>query len=246
MKGKALKSMIILMVAILVVTMMPLTASAATKTPGRAKITSVKVGAVSSTKCTATVTVKWKKVKNATGYQIYGKRYDESWVKIKTVGKNTTKWKIKGVYSGDFDVRVRAIRKKGGKTYKGKFSAVKHKFIPCPITLEQYVKKIGPMQEHAQGFIYESYYRVNTQYDIIPLEMIREDLKNVTAEEFNTPENRADYAGRLALPEMVSIYSKRADFLIGKTGIRNANVVAIVTFRGSEIARHTYKGAKAH
>lgn len=246
MKGRIVKSMIIVMISALVVTMLPLTAAAASKAPGKTKITSIKVGTVSKKKCTATVTVKWKKVKNATGYQVYGRRYHEDWVKIKTVGKNTTKLKIKGVYSGDFDIRVRAIRKKGGKTYKGKFST-KHKFIKCPITLQQYVKRIDPMKEHLdQGIVYDTYYKGNTQFNVISLEKWgSNDFANLSVEEVVIPETKAMFHDVLT-KDLMATNTVRVDFLIGKTGIKSAKVVAIVQFKGVEVTRHTYTGVKKH
>ena len=65
-------------------------------------------------------TIDWKKVKNASGYEIY--RYqNKRWVKVKKVGKKTSfvikKRSRKTVY-----YRVRAFRKKGKNVSYGKYS----------------------------------------------------------------------------------------------------------------------------
>lgn len=81
-----------------------------------AKVTKVKI----SYKKSGKAILSWKKVKNASGYEIY--RYqNKRWVKVKKVGKKTSfvikKRSRKTVY-----YRVRAFRKKGKNVSYGKYS----------------------------------------------------------------------------------------------------------------------------
>lgn len=81
-----------------------------------AKVTKVKI----SYKKSGKAILGWKKVKNASGYEIY--RYqNKRWVKVKKVGKKTSfviqKRSRKTVY-----YRVRAFRKKGKNVSYGKYS----------------------------------------------------------------------------------------------------------------------------
>lgn len=81
-----------------------------------AKVTGVKI----SYKKSGKTILGWKKVKNASGYEIY--RYqNKRWVKVKKVGKKTSfvikKRSRKTVY-----YRVRAFRKKGKNVSYGKYS----------------------------------------------------------------------------------------------------------------------------
>ena len=144
MKKRTLRSIAILLMTALVLTMMPLSVSAASKNPGKAKIKSVKVGKYKASTNSAKVTVKWKKAKKATGYIIYAKYGDEQWQKVKKVGRFVTTLRIKKASAGRLSLRVQAIRKVKGKTYKGKFSNVKTKFIYSKLTISQYVNKFEP------------------------------------------------------------------------------------------------------
>lgn len=88
----------------------------ATKPTAPAKVTGVKI----SYKKSGKAILGWKKVKNASGYEIY--RYqNKRWVKVKKVGKKTSfvikKRSRKTVY-----YRVRAFRKKGKNVSYGKYS----------------------------------------------------------------------------------------------------------------------------
>ncbi len=140
MKKKVLRSFIVMMIAVLVVSMMPVTASAATKKPGQVKITSFKVSAVSKATNKCTVTIKWKKAKNAKGYVVYAKHGDGKWKMQKKCGKYIRTFKLKGVPAGQFAIKVKAVNKKKS----GKFSKVKSKYIASPLTLQQYVDRIEP------------------------------------------------------------------------------------------------------
>lgn len=88
----------------------------AAKPTAPAKVTGVKI----SYKKSGKAILGWKKVKNASGYEIY--RYqNKRWVKVKKVGKKTSfvikKRSRKTVY-----YRVRAFRKKGKNVSYGKYS----------------------------------------------------------------------------------------------------------------------------
>lgn len=140
------RSMIVLLIAALLIAMLPMSASAASKKPGKVKITKFSVGTVSKKTNTAKVTVKWKKVSKATGYWVYEKTKYGEWKLLHKGGKNSIGVEITGVKAGDYYIKVRAVRKSGGKTYKGAFSKVKHKFIKSPLTAEKY-SKIEPTLE---------------------------------------------------------------------------------------------------
>ena len=160
MRSKRIKSLVILLIAALIVTMMPLTASAASKKPGKVKITSFKVSAVSASTNKTTVTIKWKKASNAKKYEIFEQGSDGVWRKLKTVKKSVTKLKITSVPAGQYNIRIRAVNKKK----KGKFSAVKGRYIASPLTLEQYIKRFSPS---LQSSVYGSFVRTfsgNTIY----------------------------------------------------------------------------------
>ncbi len=88
----------------------------AAKPAAPAKVTGLKI----SYKKSGKAILGWKKVKNASGYEIY--RYqNKRWVKVKKIGKKTSfvikKRSAKTVY-----YRVRAFRKKGKNVSYGKYS----------------------------------------------------------------------------------------------------------------------------
>ncbi len=81
---------------------------------------------IKAAKTTDSVTLKWSKVKGATGYKVYklvGKKYKT----VKTITKGSTiKYKIKGLKSGKkYSFKVRAFKKKSGKTKWSKYSGAK-------------------------------------------------------------------------------------------------------------------------
>lgn len=82
-----------------------------------AKVTKVKI----SYKKSGKAILSWKKVKNASGYEIY--RYqNKRWVKVKKVGKKTSFVIIKKRSRKTVYYRVRAFRKKGKNVSYGKYS----------------------------------------------------------------------------------------------------------------------------
>ena len=113
------KILSILVVIAMVFAMTPSGVMAAT-TVKKAKITSVKASAT-----TGKVTVKWKKVKKAKGYQvkISKKKNGKSVVYKKTTKKK--KITSKKLSNGTFYVRVRAYKKVNGKKKYGKWSKAK-------------------------------------------------------------------------------------------------------------------------
>ena len=140
MKRNAIRSLVVMMIAVMVFALTPVPVSAASKAPGKVKKVSVKVtSAVSTTTNKTTVVIKWKKAKKATGYIIWAKHGTGEWVKQKKVGKRYTKLKLLNVPAGQLDVKVQAVNKKK----KGKFSAIKSKFIASNTTFERYVKSIN-------------------------------------------------------------------------------------------------------
>ena len=183
MKKKALRSFIVMMIAMLVVSMMPVTASAATKKPGQVKIVSFKVGAVSKSTNTCTVTIKWKKAKNAKKYVVYAKHGNGKWVKQKTCGKYIRKFKLTKVPAGDFAIKVKAVNKKKS----GKFSKVKSRFITSPLTLQQYVS-IYPAEKDEDA-TYEGNKVIYTDYygtiDDSAINSFLDSLKSAAASDKN-------------------------------------------------------------
>lgn len=128
------KTLALILALVMVIAMFPITASAASYKPGKVKIAKFTVSSVSKSSNTCKVYIKWKKVKNATGYQVYVKRGSDKWFKQATVGKNIIAYKITNVPAGSYQFKVRAYRKVKKKTYVGSFSTVKKKFIKSPLT----------------------------------------------------------------------------------------------------------------
>jgi hypothetical protein len=100
---------------------------AAAKKPGKATIKSIKT-------TDTWAVMKWKKVSNAKGYEVYVKASGEtSFRKIATVTKKPNKkgyvtYKYKKLKSGQkYSFRIRAYNKSGKKRVYGKYSSVKEK-----------------------------------------------------------------------------------------------------------------------
>lgn len=96
----------------------PIAAEAASPKP--AKVT---VKSVTRSLNKSSITVKFKSVKRATGYQIAYKKSTAKNYTIKTMKK--TSYTIKASNTATYKIKVRAYRKSGKKTYYGKWSAVK-------------------------------------------------------------------------------------------------------------------------
>lgn len=108
------------------VSMMAITSedvSAASKKPGKVKVTSM-------TKLNQMVTVKWKKTKRAKKYQIYAKKGKGKWKRVATVkdnGKKRQYYRVKGLkWNTKYQFKMRAVngKKKGAwsRTWKGKLA----------------------------------------------------------------------------------------------------------------------------
>ena len=140
---KSSKYLALILAAIMIIAMFPMTVSAASSKPGAVKISSFKVDSVSPYTNTTTVRIKWKRAKNATGYWVYELQPNGKWKVLKKLGKNYVGINISSVYAGQRGFKVCAVRKVGKKTYyKGKF-AVKKKFIKSPLNFEELCKLEG-------------------------------------------------------------------------------------------------------
>lgn len=108
----------LLILSVICIAAAPITAEAATKTPAKVTISSVKRATNNKT-----ITIKYKKVKSATGYQIAYKKTNAKKYTTKKTKKTT--YKLTVTASADYNIRVRAYRKSGSKTVYGKWSAVR-------------------------------------------------------------------------------------------------------------------------
>lgn len=117
---KTLKRIITVMmiVTMICVTVNPITAEAATTKPAKVTVKSVTRNLKKST-----ITVKFKSVKKATGYQIAYKKSTAKKYTIKTTKKTSKTISVSN--TATYKIKVRAYRKVNGKTYYGKWSAVK-------------------------------------------------------------------------------------------------------------------------
>lgn len=96
----------------------PVVAEAASSKPAKVTVKSVTRNASK-----AKITVKFKSVKNATGFEVAYKKSTAKKYTIKTTKK--TSYAIKASNTATYKIKVRAYRKSGKKTYHGKWSAVK-------------------------------------------------------------------------------------------------------------------------
>lgn len=149
MKGKKI-------IPLLLVFMMALTAPVHGASAGiqKAKVkASLSPGAQS-------ITVKWKKVKKADGYQIYRATSKKGkYKKIKTVKKaSTVTYTNKKLKAGKkYYYKVRAYQKKGKKTRYSKFSAIK---MVKPLTPKAFAKKcVGKNVKTLIAGIGQPYYK---------------------------------------------------------------------------------------
>ena len=108
--------------------------SAASKRPGKAKVTSV-------TKLNQLITVHWNKTKKAKKYQIYAKAGKKKWKKVATVkanGKSKQTYNIKKCkWNTKYKIKVRAVN---GKK-KGKWSTIYQGKLDKKTTLQKFLKK---------------------------------------------------------------------------------------------------------
>ena len=74
---------------------------------------------------TDAITIKWNKVKGATGYRVYKKVGDKYKCIVTIKNGSTLKYKVKDLkYAKTYGFKVRAFKKSGGKTSWSKFSAL--------------------------------------------------------------------------------------------------------------------------
>ena len=233
MSRRRIRSLVIVLVAALIVTMMPLTASAASKKPGKVKITSFKVGAVSTATNKTTVTIKWKKASKATKYEIYEQGYDGTWHKLKTVKKSVRKLKITNVPAGQYNIKIRAVNKKT----KGKFSAVKGKFIISPLTLEQYVNRVEPSLKYSKVGPYSLSFTGNTvifTYEAAP------DYPEMTTEQAKANTEFHTWLMDNYINKNLTLIRAYVAKLPAGTGIRNLRTIVRCTFNGTELVYKSF------
>ena len=105
-----------------------------------AKPAKVTIRSAKSAAALNAVTVKWKKVSGATGYQIYRSTDGGSYKKVKTITKaSTVSWKDTTVKAGKtYRYKIRAYVKANGTTIYGSFSSVsKVKTVPGQVTISK-------------------------------------------------------------------------------------------------------------
>ena len=234
MRRRAIKSALIFMIIAMVFTMMPLTASAASKNPGKTKITSYKVGKVSSSTSLTTVTIKWKKASKATGYEVWEKHGTNDWRKLKKVGRSKKGLRIKNVPTGQYSLRVRAIRKAKGKIYYGKFSAVKSKFISSPMSLEQLANKYPALKNSGDPAVSLTYSGNTAIYTMDILTINPGWARKTKAEVLSLANNL------LGLPEMINAASQYRSEVNSKTGVSNARIRIVFNYKGVYLTSRDY------
>ena len=131
MEHKAKSLLTTLLAALIIMALLPTTAFAASNKKVPAKVSISKV-----TASTNSVTVKWKKAKNATSYRIYYKRSGaKKWITVANVSSSKTSYTHKNskkyplVGGKKYNYRVRAYNKSSKKW--GSYSATKTITIPA-------------------------------------------------------------------------------------------------------------------
>jgi len=116
-KIKNLKFIILVAIATLFITLIPNFSNGAKVSVGKVK--NIWVSYTTSSK----IKVKWKKVKNATGYKVYKYNYSKKKYELYATTSSTSQ-KVKNLKSAEkYKFRVRAYKKKRGKKYYGKYSS---------------------------------------------------------------------------------------------------------------------------
>lgn len=95
-------------------------ASAKTSSSAKVKVAKpAKVSSISATATTNSITLKWGKVKNATGYRVYQSKGGK-WVAIKTITNGANTYTVTGLKaSTQYSFKVRAYRKSGSSNIWG-------------------------------------------------------------------------------------------------------------------------------
>lgn len=226
---KSSRCLALILAAVMIIAMFPMTVSAATSKPGAVKISSFKVDSVSQYTNTTTVRIKWKRAKNATGYWVYELQPNGKWKVLKKLGKNYVGINISSVYAGQRGFKVCAVRKVGKKTYKGKF-AVKKKFIKSPLDFEQICKLEGDATESSS--------QIDDAGSVYSLK-VKGNSVDVSYEFVGAPEEKPDANTAFAniKSDMLKI-CKTARLQHGVTGV---TVNVSLSYNGEYLGSKTYK-----
>ncbi len=180
--------------------------------------------------------VKWNKVSGATGYQVYRKRTDQSkWKLMKTVSSkynyatDLMKGNFDSVWGGqelwdyddiyhDWEYKVRAIRKSGGKTYYGYFSK------PCKYqqdwTIKEIQKELIAYGESFEFTLHAWYDGKGNPVDYMTYEGDDMELKPIPGGEkyhlehyLGSDDNETNHSWSVLWPEEVNKYQKKDSIL---------------------------------
>ena len=136
MKKKLKRSILMLFLAIMMITILPTSASAASTTPGKVTLTKVSSSAYNK------ITINWKKTSNATNYVIYYKKSGASkWTKLATVKSTQTSYthtsskKYPITVGQNYTYTVRAYNSKSKKYGSYNTKGLTTKTIPSTVKL---------------------------------------------------------------------------------------------------------------
>ena len=226
----------LIVIIAMIISMMPVClSSAAGGAPGRVKITSVKASKASPEVGKGTVTVKWKKVKKASKYQVYLKRTDGKWKLAKTVKGSKKSAKIKA-YVGSNMVKVRAVRKTSAGTVKGKFSKAKKFKVRSSRTLEKYMKSHpADLKDLKKDIVDEGGTVKIRDNDII----VSYDVENdVNDESQITPELKAELK-KILKDNAEGAKKAIKDIEVG-VKVGGARVIMRITYKGKKIVQAVF------
>ena len=136
MKKKLKRSFLMLFLAIMMITILPTSASAASTTPGKVTLTKVSSSAYNK------ITINWKKTSNATNYVIYYKKSGASkWTRLATVKSTQTSYthtsskKYPITVGQNYTYTVRAYNSKSKKYGSYNTKGLTTKTIPSTVKL---------------------------------------------------------------------------------------------------------------
>ena len=165
--SKIIVTIMLLFTMVLSTIAAPVTTEAASPKPAKVTISSVTRNINK-----AKITVKFKSVKKATGYQVAYKKSTSKKYTVKTTKK--TSYTIKASNTATYNIKVRAYHKSNGKTYYGNWSAIKtvnkhtHNWKPVYKTVvdqEAYDEQVptGEYQTKTEKRMYASAYAKNPE-----------------------------------------------------------------------------------